>query len=174
MSEWATALIAAGSALAGSLVTGWFTRTAGVRQAEAARHAGDRQADALLDTVREQLADQRAVRTGDLRRETYVRFLDAAETALLAMRTGDGAPGDRAALQRALGAVELQGPEEVAGRARELVERLYSGGYADYSPDELERTRREFRDAARAALAGTVGTGGGSGPGPSGGSTPGS
>jgi hypothetical protein len=52
MGELGVALIAAGSAVAGSVVTGWFTRSAGQRQAAAAQHAGDRQADALLQTVR--------------------------------------------------------------------------------------------------------------------------
>lgn len=154
MSDWGTALIAAGSALAGSLVTGWFTRAAGLRQAEAARHAGDRQADALLDTVREQLADQRAVRVRDVRRQTYVRFLDAAETAVLTARTGEGRAEDRTLLQRALGAVELEGPDEVARAARELTDGLHAGR----SLDELERARRDFRGAAREALGGPTET----------------
>ncbi|MGW6459925.1 hypothetical protein ACWF94_29025 [Streptomyces sp. NPDC055078] len=59
MSQWGIALIAAGSAVAGGAVTGWFTRSAGHRQAEAARHAGDRQADALLATVQATLDEQR-------------------------------------------------------------------------------------------------------------------
>ncbi|AEW95467.1 hypothetical protein SCATT_30960 [Streptantibioticus cattleyicolor NRRL 8057 = DSM 46488] len=70
MGEWGVALIAAGSALAGSLITGWFTGRAGSSQAAAARHAGDRQADALLDTVRATLGEQRTIRLLDLRRQT--------------------------------------------------------------------------------------------------------
>ena len=117
MSAWGAALLAAGSAVAGGAVTGWYARGAGVEQAEAARHAGDRQADALLDTVRMTLHEQAAVRVLDLRRQTYVRFLDAAGTALSAARTGAGAAGDPAALHRALAGVTLEGPAEVAGAA---------------------------------------------------------
>lgn len=146
MSEWGIALIAAGSALAGSLVTGWFARSAGMRQAEAAQHAGDRQADALLHTVRLTLQEQRAVRLLDLRRQTYVAFLEAAEAVALTSRTGIGPGG--AALQRAFGAVALEGPAEVARAAGEVVDRLRR----DDSPDDVERAKRTFVSAAQAAL----------------------
>ncbi|MFC8077174.1 hypothetical protein ACFUN8_16790 [Streptomyces sp. NPDC057307] len=148
MSEWGIALIAAGSALAGSLVTGWFARSAGMRQAEAAQHAGDRQADALLHTVRLTLQEQRAVRLLDLRRHTYVAFLQAAEAVALTSRTGIGPGGDGAALQRALGAVALEGPAEVARAAGEVVDRLRR----DDSPDDVERAKLTFVSAAQAAL----------------------
>ncbi|MFE4533690.1 hypothetical protein ACFRKB_01305 [Streptomyces scopuliridis] len=148
MSEWGIALIAAGSALVGSLITGWFTRTAGGRQAEAARHAGDRQADAVLDTVRATLEEQRAVRVLDLRRQTYVRFLECAEVVSLSRRTGHGQPGDGPALQRAFVAVLLEGPEEVSGAARRLVDSLRGSP----SPDDLDQARSEFIDAARGTL----------------------
>ncbi|MER0244372.1 hypothetical protein AAHZ94_20680 [Streptomyces sp. HSW2009] len=148
MSEWSIALIAAGSALAGSLATGWFTRSAGARQAEAARHAGDRQADALLDTVRMTLLDQRAVRLLDLRRQTYVRFLEAAETSALVRRTGEREAGERAALQRAFGAVRLEGPDAVVDAAREVVGLVRREG----SPDELDRARQRFIAECRTAL----------------------
>ncbi|MFJ9851124.1 hypothetical protein [Streptomyces sp. NPDC101150] len=148
MGEWGIALIAAGAALAGSLVTGWYTRSAGTRQAEAARHAGDRQADALLETVRLTLQEQRAVRVLDLRRQTYVAFLEAAEVVMLTSRTGIGVSGDGAALQRAFGAVALEGPVEVARAAGEVVDGLRR----QQSPDHLERAKREFVSAAQAAL----------------------
>ncbi len=151
MGEWGTALIAAASAVAGSIVTGWFAFRAGGRQADAARHAGDRQADAVLDTVRMTLAEQRAVRLLDLRRQTYVQFLGAAEAVFLARRTGEGSPGDRAALQRSLGALQLEGPAEVARTARELADALR----AERSPDDIGRARLAFIEAARAALAGS-------------------
>ncbi|AXK34952.1 hypothetical protein DVA86_22210 [Streptomyces armeniacus] len=150
MGEWGIALVAACSAVAGSLVTGWFTRSAGSRQAAAARHAGDRQADALLDTVRMTLEEQRAVRTLDQRRQTYVRFLDAAETAILTRTTGEGHADDRAALQRAYGAVLLEGPDDAAGAARDLLGCLR--GTATASLDDLERARLAFVAAARTAL----------------------
>ncbi|MFC8826981.1 hypothetical protein ACFT9I_16765 [Streptomyces sp. NPDC057137] len=152
MNEWGIALIAAGSALAGSLVTGWFARSAGMRQAEAAQHAGDRQADALLHTVRLTLQEQRAVRLLDLRRQTYVAFLEAAEAVALTNRTGIGLGGDGAALQRAFGAVALEGPAEVARAAGEVVDRLRR----DDSPDDVERAKLAFIAAAQAALDPTV------------------
>jgi hypothetical protein len=148
MSEWATALIAAGSALTGSLITGWYSRTAGERQAEAARHAGDRQADAMLETVRMTLEEERAVRLSDTRRQTYVRFLEAGETAILAQRTGDSHPEDRAALQRAYGGVQLEGPAAVALPARALMDALRG----NRAPDDVERKRLEFVEAAREVL----------------------
>lgn len=149
MNEWGIALIAAGSALAGSLVTGWFSRSAGIRQAEAARHAGDRQADAALDTVRLTLLEQRAVRVLDLRRQTYVAFLEAAEVAMLAGRTGIGVGGgDSSALQRAFGAVTLEGPAEVARAAGLVVEGLRRSR----SQDHVESAKSDFVSAAQSAL----------------------
>ncbi|RKN38974.1 hypothetical protein [Streptomyces hoynatensis] len=152
MDEWGIALIAAGSALAGSLVTGWFTWIVGNRQAEAARHAGDRQADALLDTVRRTLEDGRAVRLLDLRRQTYVQFLQAAHVALVARRSPGRAAEDGQSLARALAAVELEGPGEVAHAARGFVASL--SGHVPV--EEIDRARDAFADAARAALSAPV------------------
>jgi hypothetical protein len=149
MSEWGIALISAGSALAGGLVTGWFARSAGVKQAEAARHAGDRQADALLDTVRMTFEEQRAVRVLDLRRQTYLRFLEAAEVVILTQRSsGAGQASDGPALQRALGAVLLEGPGEVSRTAQELAHCLRGNRQLD----DLEGVRLNFIAAARDAL----------------------
>ncbi|MFF9817832.1 hypothetical protein [Streptomyces sp. NPDC014006] len=47
MGELGIALTAAGSARAGSALTGWFTVLAGNRQAAAAKHAGDKQTAAV-------------------------------------------------------------------------------------------------------------------------------
>jgi hypothetical protein len=148
MSEWGITLLAAASAVAGSLVTGWFTRNAGNRQADAARHAGDRQADALLDTVRATLEEERRTRLNDLRRQTYVGFLDAVETALLTRQTGRGHPEERVSLQRALAVVTLEGPAPVAQSARDLVTAL--GGSRNL--DEVDDARARFLQAARSAL----------------------
>lgn len=148
MSAWGVALITAGSTLAGGVITGWFAHSAGRRQATAARHAGDRQADAVLETVRMTLQEQRAVRILDQRRQTYVQFLEAAETVILSRRTGDGTESDRAALQRALGAVVLEGTENVGQAARELVDVLKSSR----SLDDLQTARSAFIDAAQHAL----------------------
>jgi hypothetical protein len=118
MSDWAIALIAAGSAIAGSAVTGWYARGAGIRQAAAARHAGDRQADALLESVGMTLRAESGHREFALRRQTYAEFLGAAETRILTERNGRGQPDDDVALQRALGGVLLEGPPDVAAAGR--------------------------------------------------------
>lgn len=148
MSEWIIALIAAGSALAGSLLTGWFTGLAGTRQAEAARHAGDRQADAVLETVRMTVREQREARLLDLRRRAYLDFLAAAEAMAVTRRTGAGPADGRLALERACAAVQLEGPDGVARAARELT----GGLLGSRSPDEIDRAREVYLDAAREAL----------------------
>lgn len=153
MSEWATTLIAAGSAIAGGIVKGWFTRSAGIRQAAAARHAGQRQADALLAWVRMTLQGEAAQRALALRRQIYGEFLGAAEARILAERTGRGQADDEVLLQRALGGVVLEGPAEVATAAGRLVERLRR----HETPDDLLRAKLAFvEEAQRAAHSGTV------------------
>ncbi|MBO1329797.1 hypothetical protein [Streptomyces sp. VRA16 Mangrove soil] len=145
MSEWGAALIAAGSALAGSVVTGWFGRAAGIRQAEAARDAGARQADALLTSVRTTLAAEAGQRARALRRQTYADFLAAAESSVFAARTGRGTADDEVVLQRALSEVVLEGPDTVADAARGVVDLLRRHG----SPDELRRAKDAFVGVAR-------------------------
>ena len=151
MDVWGVALISACSALAGSMITGWFTRNAGARQAEAARYAGSRQADTLLATVQMSLGEQRAERVLDSRRQTYLTFLAAVDAVIMAERTGEGPGEGRAALRRAFGAVQLEGPVEAVRMAEYLLECLRGG--AGQSPDDQERARRKFIDAARDALA---------------------
>ncbi|MEU1599388.1 hypothetical protein ABZ468_42945 [Streptomyces sp. NPDC005708] len=112
MGDLGIALIAAGSALAGSALTGWFTVAAGRRQAEAARHAGDRQADAVLDTVRATLDEQRAVQILDARRKAYADFLEAVEARVNGVNAWNGET-DRAAIRRTLGVIQLEGPDDV-------------------------------------------------------------
>ncbi|WP_326769624.1 hypothetical protein OG978_38350 [Streptomyces sp. NBC_01591] len=148
MSELGIALIAAGAAIAGSAATGWYTRSAGFRQAEAARQAGDRQADALLETVRMTLREQAAVRVLDIRRQTYVAFLGAAESRIRAERTGRGPGDDDARLESALGEVVLEGPAEVASAARDVVDRLRR----HEAPDNLLSAKAAFVSAAQEAL----------------------
>ncbi|MGW0731599.1 hypothetical protein [Streptomyces sp. NPDC002851] len=148
MTEWGVALIAAGAALAGSVVTGWFAMGAGGRQAEAARHAGDRQADAVLETVRATLHEQRTTRVLDLRRQTYVRFLEAAASAASTLRTGVADGPDQPSLERSLQAVLLEGPAHVAEAARELADRLERSRPLD----DIEEAESAFLTAARQAL----------------------
>lgn len=143
MTEWlvalCAALIGAGAALAGSVIS-----------ARGAREAGERQAEAALHTLRLTVAEQRAARLHDQRRQAYVRFLEAADAVLVTRRTGEGQPSDLPDLQRACGIVLLEGPEELAAAARALME-LLRGRSA--SPDELDARREGFIEAARAALA---------------------
>ncbi|MFJ8491278.1 hypothetical protein ACIRBZ_23435 [Streptomyces sp. NPDC094038] len=153
MSEWATTLIAAGAAIAGGIVTGWYTRSAGIRQAAAARHAGDRQADALLASVRMTLQGEAAQRALALRRQVYAEFLGAAEARILAERSGRGRADDEVLLQRALGGVVLEGPIEVAAAAGRLVDCLRR----HEAPDDLHRAKLAFvEEAQRAAHSRTV------------------
>ncbi|WP_258016149.1 hypothetical protein [Streptomyces sp. AJS327] len=148
MSELGVALIAAGAAIAGGVVTGWYSRSGGIRQAEAARHAGERQADALLESVRMTFRREARQRALALRRETYAEFLGAAETRILAERTGRGRADDEAGFQRALGALALEGPAEVVEAAERLAESLRR----HQPPDELHRAKRRFVEEARRAL----------------------
>ncbi|MEV8017533.1 hypothetical protein AB0O76_14555 [Streptomyces sp. NPDC086554] len=153
MSEWGVALVAAGAAIAGSVVTGWYGRAAGMRQAEAARHAGDRQAEALLASVRMTLGAEAERRVSDLRRQTYAEFLAAAESRLLAERTGQGDGHDEALLYRALSAVALEGPTAVTEAAHRLIDSLRR----HEGPDELQRAREAFISVAKAEVSGNEG-----------------
>ncbi|WPB94399.1 hypothetical protein [Streptomyces malaysiensis] len=145
MSDWGIALIAAGSAIAGSVVTGWYTRSAGIRQAAAARHAGDRQADALLESVRMTLRAESGHREFALRRQTYAEFLEAAEARILTERNGRGQADDDVLLQRALSGVLLEGPPDAATAAQHLVDCLRR----HERPDELKRAKLAFISVAQ-------------------------
>ncbi|MYX46136.1 hypothetical protein GTW59_34585 [Streptomyces sp. SID89] len=149
MSEWGIALIAAGAAIAGSVVTGWYSRSAGIRQADAARHAGERQAEALLESVRMTVRGEAEQRALAVRRQVYAGFLGAAEARVLAERTGRGGEqGDAVLLQRALGEVVLEGPSDVAAAAARLVDALRR----HEPPDDLNRAKLAFVTGARRAL----------------------
>ncbi|MCN9240230.1 hypothetical protein NGF19_05385 [Streptomyces sp. RY43-2] len=140
MSEWGVALIAAGAAIAGSVVTGWFGRSAGVRQAEAARCAGDRQADALLESVRMTLRGEDRRRALALRRQIYAEFLAAVEARVVAERTNRRTGDEELALRRAHSAVVLEGPTEVADAAGRVVDGLRR----HQSADDVHRVKLEF------------------------------
>lgn len=148
MDEWVIALITGGTAIAAGAVGGWFSRSAGVRQADAARHAADLQAQALLDSVRITVRAEATQRSLDRRRRAYAEFLGAAEARILTERTGQGAQGDDALLQRALGEVLLEGSPPAVEAARNLLARLRR----HQSPDELHRAKLEFVTAAREHL----------------------
>lgn len=156
MSEWGIALIAAGSAVAGSIVTGWFTKAAGTRQAAAARHAGDRQADALMATVQATLDEQRRSRALDLRRQIYLQFVEAAD---LPRRNREERGICATRMEAALTAIDLEGPESVRAAAHAyqqeiLVERQAEGSRVllPLNLGEMVARRFTFIRAARAAL----------------------
>ncbi|MFJ9963509.1 hypothetical protein [Streptomyces avermitilis] len=139
------ALIAAGSAIAGSIVTGWYARGPGIRQAAAARHAGDRPADALLESVRMTLRAESDHRGFALRRQTYGEFLGAAEARILAERNGRRQGDDDVLLQRTLGGVLLEGPPDAADAAQHLVDCLRR----HERPEELKRAKPAFVSVAQ-------------------------
>lgn len=163
--DWGVALIAAGAAVAGSVVTGWFTRSTGVRQAEAARHAGEeqaaaarhageQQAHALLRSVQATLSDQRAMRRLDLRRQAYVAFLVVAERLVEARRSGVGISRPLMSEARhAMYVVTLQGPTEVSSAASLVVESaLRSVGGRAGGLEDMQAAVRDFLFAAQDAL----------------------
>lgn len=156
MSEWGVALIAAGSAVAGSIATGWYTRNAGLRQAEAAKHAGNRQADALLDTVRANLDEQRRSRIEDRRRQAYVAFLEAAQKVVLMDRD---TPAGLADLTSAAALVTLEGPTAVEAAANDVlsaVNAYRSQDEGSRNADAFLAARQSYLRAVRAALDGLV------------------
>ncbi|MWA15439.1 hypothetical protein E5671_40735 [Streptomyces sp. BA2] len=144
-------MIAAGSAVAGSIVTGWFTRSAGQRQAAAARHAGDRQADALLATVQATLDDQRRARAIDRRRQVYLEFTEAAHQVFVQGRT---TPEHVARLTHMSWAVGLVGPRSVDDAADALCQEVSSltGESLSFDEDRVASLYFAFQESARRAL----------------------
>ncbi|MEU5737029.1 hypothetical protein ABZ784_03405 [Streptomyces tendae] len=146
MDELWIALIAAGSAVLGSLVTGWLTRSAGLRQAEAAKHAGDRQADAALHIMQETLDDQRRARIEERRRQVYGAFLEAA-TDFSSDR--DNSEFSKQ-LQKALTQVVLEGPDPVVLKALHYTRSLRELDLGNTDP--ATSAHAQYIHAARDAL----------------------
>lgn len=142
MSEWGIALIAAGSAILGSMVTGWFAWKAGHRQAAAAEAAGREQAAALISTVQATLDEQRRARVLDQRRQTYVEFLDAAQCCQL-----DRTNETHSRLLRAESMMYVEGPQSVAAAASQ-----YAGHVLSSAPAETEGARVAYLMAVHTAL----------------------
>ncbi|MER7938376.1 MULTISPECIES: hypothetical protein [unclassified Streptomyces] len=115
-----------------------------MRQAAAARHAGDRQADALIESVRMTLRADSDHRGLALRRQTYTEFLGAAETKILTERNGRGHADADVLLQRALGGLLWEGPPEAAA-AQHLVDSLRR----HERPDDLMRAKLAFISVAQ-------------------------
>jgi hypothetical protein len=153
MNELWVALIAAGAAIAGGAVTGWFTRSAGVRQAEAARHAGDRQADALLHTVQETLEQQkRAARVTHLQQAIgdFLRAVAAFRSSASALLPGRERQAAEGAADAAEAAVLIEFAP-FAVRHPELLAstRAFAAAARAWHPMSVdgEREYREKRDA---------------------------
>ncbi|UGQ13984.1 hypothetical protein LO772_10485 [Yinghuangia sp. ASG 101] len=160
MGELGTALIAAGAALMGGTITGWFAHRAGRQQAAAARHAGDRQADALLESVRIQaeatlaavrlqLDDGRDAQAYMQRRRCYGQFIEAVDAWGADIASPGTAGGDRREAERAFGAVAFEGPAEVTERAREIMRFLRSGS-SDFT--RFDDAKAQFMEAAHRSL----------------------
>ncbi|MET9436906.1 hypothetical protein [Streptomyces sp. NPDC006551] len=147
MSEWGIALIAAGSAILGSIVTGFFAWRAGHRQAAAAEAAGLAQANALIATVQATLDEQRRARAVDQRRQVYVQLLDACQ----AFQVGRD-PDAGVRMHSALHLVSLEGPVDVEETGRQ-----YAAVSGVRAPDaeqrrRIDRRRDRYIEAVRRAL----------------------
>lgn len=146
MSDWGIALIAAGAAILGSIVTGFFAWKAGHRQAAAAEAAGQAQAAALVSTVQATLDEQRRIRAVEQRRQAYASLL----TAGMEYQTDPNALNGRKLLA-AYGLVEFEGPVTVVTIAREYVTTAHSSSTSDLS--SVLAVRDRYLAAARRALA---------------------
>ncbi|MFE1271313.1 hypothetical protein [Streptomyces sp. NPDC058758] len=144
MSEWGIALIAAGSAVAGSITTGWFAWKAGHRQAAAAEAAGQAQASALISTVQATLNDQRQARTEERRRRVYTDLLTAGQAWEL------GASEGESRTLSAFHAVEVEGPDYVASAALDYASA--AGGHGRDITFGSAPARERYLEAVRRAL----------------------
>ncbi|MFE5937192.1 hypothetical protein ACFQ69_17580 [Streptomyces sp. NPDC056470] len=147
MSEWGIALIAAGSAILGSITTGFFAWKAGHRQAAAAEAAGQAQAQALIATVQATLDEQRRARADERRRHAYADFLDAAQIAHLTFN--EDTMGRMASTESM---VHLEGPDSVGETAHlylKVVGNLHAGRIEG---DAVEDARLAYMEAALHAL----------------------
>ncbi|MFF8840489.1 hypothetical protein [Streptomyces sp. NPDC015130] len=143
MSEWGIALIAAGSAILGSSVTGFFAWKAGHRQAAAAEAAGQAQAEALMTTVQVTLDEQYRARMAGHRRVAYIEFLEAVAELDLEQSDENG----KRAL-RSLNVISLEGPGRVFQAAKEYA----NSAAGQAQPNEVEEKRQAYIAAARYAL----------------------
>lgn len=147
MSEWGIALIAAGSAILGSIVTGFFAWKAGHRQAAAAEAAGQAQAAALISTVQATLDEQRHARALEQRRQVYLEFLDAAQCCQIERSTETGSR-----LLRAESMVYLAGPGPVAEASSAYTRLALLETPSEQEKDEAESARVAYIRAVRRAL----------------------
>ncbi|MEU5737028.1 hypothetical protein ABZ784_03400 [Streptomyces tendae] len=136
-SELWVAVIAAGSAVAGAAVGGWFARSAGLHQAAATR-----------DTVQATLDEQRKARVVERRRQAYIDFLDAAD----ALTREPNDPTLQAASARALTQVTIEGPLPVILAAQEVASTVRQQEQLDDLVGTLLLVRRRYLAAVHEAL----------------------
>ncbi|WP_189602121.1 hypothetical protein [Streptomyces lateritius] len=152
MSEWGIALIAAGSAILGSITTGFFALKAGHRQAEGAEKAGLAQANALIATVQATLDEQRRARADDRRRQVYAELLTAGSEWQDSREADSGTR-----MVSAFGLVELEGPLEgpsdVVMAALRYLDAVRQYARSAGNPEVVVTTRTAYISAVRRALA---------------------
>ncbi|MFD3336156.1 hypothetical protein ACFWV1_26435 [Streptomyces sp. NPDC058700] len=146
MSEWGIALIAAGSAILGSIVTGFFAWKAGHRQAAAAEAAGQAQAAALISTVQATLDEQRRARITERRRQAYLEMLLAARECQISRSAENAAKALKASEE-----LSLEGPEVVYQAALRYARAAIAAPSSD-STNRAEAARLAYLDATRRAL----------------------
>ncbi|WP_406066090.1 hypothetical protein OG462_41305 [Streptomyces sp. NBC_01077] len=147
MTEWGFALIAAGSAILGSAVTGFFAWKAGHRQAAAAEAAGNAQANALIASVQTTLDAQRRARAVDQRRQVYVQLLEACQ-AWQVNREPDAGVRMLSAVQL----VSLEGPVDVEEAGRQYAAASEGSSRDAEQRRRIDRLRERYIEAARRAL----------------------
>ncbi|MCX2184083.1 hypothetical protein KV205_26650 [Streptomyces sp. SKN60] len=141
-------------------MTGFFSWLAGRRQATGAEAAGRAQAGALMATVQATLDDQRRARAVDHRRQIYVQFLEVAEELLLTVPSSGGEEVFTSLAPRlatARGAIEIEGPREVARAAKEYMNGLLVGGrtrhcFGEQGPQRVADLRLAYLAVMRRAL----------------------
>jgi hypothetical protein len=128
--------------------------------------AGSEQAQALIHTVGETLAEQRRQQSWAMRRDVYAQYLAAASGGTLDESNSMGALSwstrrtvfSESEIRRTFQLVRLEGPDDVVDRARELTDMLLSRLDAintQISPGtarQLSAAMEAFIHAARNAL----------------------
>ncbi|RSS37450.1 hypothetical protein [Streptomyces sp. WAC08241] len=157
MSELQIALIAAGSAILGSAVAGFFAWKAGHRQAAAAETAGQAQAAALMSTVQATLDEQRRARTEELQRQACAELLSAGLGYQINSTVENGAR-----VLQAAAAVEVACPQDITrpalayGQAvSAFVQNRSNGPQPDAEVQAVIDARGQFLSAVRRVLNGT-------------------
>ena len=149
MSLWEMVLVAAGSAVAGALPVAWFARPIGRRPAERPEHPLAAVYPAILMAIGDA---RRAEREQEARRPAYIEFLVRVEAANAAAPSGAASLDERQAVSKALDVIALVGPADVVKAAQHLALTLLTHAGHERSPDNVERARTAFVNAARSAL----------------------